>query len=443
MHIKMNHIILLIVLLSFIVSGFIIFAIPIISDSPFSFFGTRHILELIQVIILIIFLSLLLLLVSKNNSSRLTKLLLFAFIIRVSMVFMMSFFDIFAFRWDSNWDNIAIPLSEIWSNQGFSLEFSSSHNVRYYTIITTFVFFVFSPNPIFMQIINAFFGTLTIFILYKLGKVLFDKNVAYLSSVLLTFWPTHILFSAMQMREALSTFTIITFVYFFVLWLKKSKPSFLLFAILFMILNFLFRWRNGGLNLLLISPFIILHIKSLSSVKLKPILIFTSFVIIIVGVSWFYNAGYLSYLDVDYAMSLDRDPRGGSAYLAWMEYSTPFHVILYLPLRLIYYLFSPFPWQITNVTQLLAFFEAIGLFIIATISIVKFKLIYYLTNDKKQFLFVILVFITHIVANSIFDSNTGTAMRHRVQYISVFLLLFSAYQVFRKKNHNIQKYTLK
>lgn len=52
---------------------------------------------------------------------------------------------------------------------------------------------------------------------------------------------------------------------------------------------------------------------------------------------------------------------GGSAYLTALHYRTWLDVALYAPVKIVYFLFSPLPWQVDGLTDLLAGVSGWGL----------------------------------------------------------------------------------
>jgi hypothetical protein len=71
--------------------------------------------------------------------------------------------------------------------------------------------------------ISFFFGVLAIYIIYKLGEVLFDKSVGILASLLLSSSWWHIIYSKIPLIDCFSTTLILWGVYEYIKFLKKVK----------------------------------------------------------------------------------------------------------------------------------------------------------------------------------------------------------------------------
>jgi len=92
----------------------------------------------------------------------------------------------------------------------------------YYLIIHFWIKF-FGNNEFNLRFLSAIFSTASIFILYKLGKLLLNKKVGLISAFLLAISPIHIWYAQEARGYSLSTFTITAAVYFFILALRKDK----------------------------------------------------------------------------------------------------------------------------------------------------------------------------------------------------------------------------
>jgi len=78
-----------------------------------------------------------------------------------------------------------------------------------------FAFSIGDVDIMTLRWISVLFGSLTIPIMYYLGKTMYNKKTGILAAILLCFSPYHILYSRLYMQEALTLFFIIFFLYFF------------------------------------------------------------------------------------------------------------------------------------------------------------------------------------------------------------------------------------
>ena len=104
---------------------------------------------------------------------------------------------------------------------------------------------------------------------------------------------------------------------------------------------------------------------------------------------------------------------GGSTYAMYVGNSNnPFSMIIFTPLRIVFFLFSPFPWQWRGLSDIIAFVFSSLFYLYTSWCAIK-----YLRSDLKNNRTLVIA-LTIIVACTVFVfawgvSNTGTACRHR------------------------------
>ena len=110
---------------------------------------------------------------------------------------------------------------------------------------------------------------------------------------------------------------------------------------------------------------------------------------------------------------------GVAAYPEWTIPRTSFELIYKVPVRAIYFLFSPFPWDVKEVRHLIGLFDAF-LYIYLFILILKnFKTIW-----KNPALRIILLILgSYVMAFAVGVGNFGTGIRHRSKFAIMFILL--------------------
>lgn len=408
---------------SFMVTGGGIgaFTAIFIPNGPFSTLSDNYILDLIICLVILIINAFVLYLISRKFSKKLVIILFMAMGVRLLTVFVMSILGFLPYLYDGNWERAAAQLLPDWRAGHF--HFDTGTEIGYYSKLTTVVYFFIGQNPIFMQLINVFFGTLTVHYIFLIGQYLFNAKVGYFSALLMAFWPTHIFFTSMQMKEALAGFFLVAICYYFIKWIQNFELKYLFITVIFFIFNILMRPQNAVLLLIIMFPFVFYSLWVNSNKNLKILLSLISFFLMFVVIGFLSVTGYLTYFNLDYiASEMNYRTDGGAAYLEWMAYNNFLEIIVYAPLRLFYFLYTPFPWQIGDLPQLFAFIES---------SVLLFISIYIFLNIKKitwnkALLFFVCFCLIGLTANSIIDSNVGTSMRHKLQYVYLFTILFSA-----------------
>lgn len=109
----------------------------------------------------------------------------------------------------------------------------------------------------------------------------------------------------------------------------------------------------------------------------------------------------------------------GASYPEWTIPKNNIELIYLSPLRILYFLYAPFPWDIKKPIHLIGLFDA---------SFYLFLTYYTFRNRKELFnnpktYFLILIFFVYILAYSFGVGNFGTGIRHRLKFIGILLAL--------------------
>lgn len=98
-----------------------------------------------------------------------------------------------------------------------------------YLVIT--LFHLFGAQIEFLRFVSIFAGSLTVSIVYLIGKELFGEKTGFLSASLVCLSGYHILYSRILMQEATSIFTIMVFFYFFLkVYLKNAGSKYIILS---------------------------------------------------------------------------------------------------------------------------------------------------------------------------------------------------------------------
>lgn len=117
---------------------------------------------------------------------------------------------------------------------------------------------------------------------------------------------------------------------------------------------------------------------------------------------------------------------GGAAYDAGFQINNSYlNLIINTPIRMLYFLISPMPWDWRGIMDIITFCFSSTVFVYSLwCAILEMKS----ASDEMSKSFVIVFLIFGLCAALIFAwgvSNAGTAVRHREKFIVVFLLLIA------------------
>jgi hypothetical protein len=114
---------------------------------------------------------------------------------------------------------------------------------------------------------------------------------------------------------------------------------------------------------------------------------------------------------------------GGSAYPGWLIPFSPSSFVLLIIPRLIYFLFSPFLWDIKAINHLLGFVDAL-LVIILFYFIIKGMVV---KKPNKPVIILCIFLLPLLITYSWGVGNFGTALRHRSKFIPVLIAISTIY----------------
>lgn len=122
-----------------------------------------------------------------------------------------------------------------------------------------------------------------------------------------------------------------------------------------------------------------------------------------------------------HAMSFN--PRTG--YDVTVDASSATKAVLAMGKGFIYYLFAPFPWQVTNVMDMYAFSESCWRLLLIIMGL---RVWYYSQGlQRKQLTFIVLNYFLMVVLWSLGTLNYGTSLRHHLVSYWILMLLFGAH----------------
>lgn len=359
--------------------------------------------------------------------------LLFAFLIRAFIAVIDDSLSIFPYAWDDFYTAALHIKENIQAGYPVFHGIEKSIHLKSYSAFNALFLIVFGNYEIPIRLLNCMLGALVAERVYKISQFLnINVRAAKLALLLTAFWPSFLIFNSLNMRDTLIIFISVDLVLRFLKHSEKGNFLMFLFMMIELLALIVLRTQNILIYVIVLTSYIIytrVFRKNIFYIfKPLPLLIVGVSIITLFYVSQYFD-GLLRYLNVETQWRAT----GGSAYLVNQNYQTWLDVLKWAPIRFIYFCFGPFPWQVKNGFLLLAFFESIFFLIF---FLMTFRLLFVGTkfNVSPPIVFLLLFAILGLAANSLIDSNYGTAIRHKMNYI---ILFFTFAAVF------MQKYRLK
>ena len=276
--------------------------------------------------------------------------------------------------------------------------------------------YLFALSP--MPFINSVQSIAMInFLLYLLLFVYIKKKGVSSNSIDFFFllYPSFLLYSSLALRETLVVIFMIISLYFLLVEEKRIAAFIFLFPLVIIkIQNFI---------IIILSYFIYLFIRK-GSIKRYLVFLGVGFLVVFFGnrvplinyfiekINWYRynliaeNFGY----NWDFMATYDYQP-----------FTVGFSMIPLVLNSFIYMLNKPFPWEATNLVQLIQSLE--NIFIVFLVMWVARKKVHSLII-KKKLLFLNLLLVISMTIYGLVTFNFGTAARFRFPFIVVYLVFY-------------------
>ena len=316
-----------------------------------------------------------------------------------------------------------------------------------YTIILTWLYILLGECRLIAQYINVLFGMGVLVYLAKTFETL-DLNEKLKKKALLiaVLFPHLIIFSGILLREVWVQFFVVISLFYFVRWLKHNRIGLLLLTVISVLAA---SWMHAGTLLVTVGYLIAFafYYPKLEKSKVSFGAVITLCFLILGSIVFLtftdvftdkFNSFELGTLQ-EYGLHNVVVHGGESAYLTWINPNSPFQLLLFSPLKMFYFLFSPIPLDWRGLQDVIAFFldAVIYLFLIYTTLKYYGKLENGMKKNILKYLLIAVFFSVFVFAYG--TTNAGTAIRHRCK---IFSLVLTAYAVSVSEKKKYRTYYL-
>jgi len=344
------------------------------------------------------------------------------------------FFGLDAFGYDV----VGWLLVESWQGDQSALAFLESMNesgwgMNYFVAA---IYLLVGRNMLAVQFVNSVLGAATALLVFLCAKQMFvNLRVARLAALLVALFPSIILWSAQGLKDGPIVFLLVLVMlatlklgerlsakYFVILACGLMGLLSLRFYIFYMALAaaggaFVIGTRGAGRG---------------SFARQVAITIGLGLVLVYVGVLKTATSQYEAYGNLERVQRTRADlARTDSGFGRDLDVSTTTGALQAIPIGIIYLLFAPFPWELTNLRQSLTLPEMLVWW--ACFPLLITGMWFTLRYRMRQAL-PILIFTTMLtLAYSLFQGNVGTAYRQRSQLLVFYFIFVSVGLVLLKE----------
>ena len=364
-----------------------------------------------------------------------SKILFVALVVRVSLMLGGHyFFELPEYEGDSeDFETEAWILAQ--GGGSYVWNYLDLPNPHAYIWLVALIYSLIDRSILMIQSISIFFGIGSVFLGWLTAKKLWNDRTAYKVAWMIALFPSLVLYSLLVMREVYMGFFLLLAIYGAVTWAKTESFKSIFLA---MIGFFGGAFFHGAM---LIGAITFIGIVGISSfIRFYKLLInnrinlkVLSFIVLFLISSGFYlsNGFEVSYLgdfktsaNIENLMYLtELNTRGTASWPNWLIISDPYEMFYKIPLRAIYFVFGPFPWDVSKTKHLILLFDAILYIYLACLILLNRKVIW---RDPALRL-ILIILISYILVFSIGVGNFGTGLRHRSKFVVMFILLAAPY----------------
>ncbi len=293
------------------------------------------------------------------------------------------------------------------------------------------IFFSFiGTNRLYAQFIVMLFSIVSLLVLAHVVNMIegIEENNKIRTVGIVCLLPNFAILSVIFLRESIITMLLSISVYLFVRWMLGGKEIWFIGAFAVSFFAAAFHSGSAAIAIGYITMRLIYdNKKKMVRLRAKNVLPAIFFVVVI------------AYLYVNYADDLfgkmnhvesigdigSTNSEGGSSYAAYVgDSSSVVNMVIFTIPRIVYFLFSPFPWQWRGLGDIIAFVFSSLFYLLA----LKNAIICMKKRKSKNKNYVIVVFIVALCTAFVFSwgvTNTGTATRHRDKMIVVYAVLYA------------------
>lgn len=373
--------------------------------------------------------------VEENNF--LVRIFFIALTIRIAVAVLFIMIDSDRkFDGDGNFsERAAFLISEFWHGRGPGWYMTKLEGRELgFHYINAIIFFIFGKSVLLPKLFNAIIGSLVPILIYKIASVCFDWRVARLSAWLIVIFPSMITWSSLNVKDMYVIFLMLIVVFQAI----KLRDQVTISSVLIIIASLtLMRTMRNYLPFLLIASlglsFLVLSRKNVLRNYILGLFLLLA-IVFQARLSGFQIIAKES-LSIERVYEIRKGMSRASksaAYYSDIDISDPGKALVYLPIGVAYFLFSPFPWAIDpdRIRQVMSIPE-IFIWYLCVPSLLR-GLWHGFKHNFKYSSILLSVIVTLTLAYSLAEGNVGTAFRHRAQ-VMVFLIIFVAVGWIKKR----------
>ena len=321
-----------------------------------------------------------------------------------------------------------------WARDGYLFD-DFRTGASLYSWVASAVYLVVGRIPTVLRIINAFFGTLIVHYVMRTVMILTPaKRCRCVAGWVMALYPSTLLYSALTMREVAVVLSFSMSLYFLVKWVAVGRIT---RGLLSLVLAATAQLFHSGMIMGTLSTAAIYLRGIARGARARAFVVyglwFGAIVVALVlairfgletGIGMKKVVGLLTELDLEIVARWQRyAARGRAGYLANLQIETWSDVVWQTPLRLFFFLGSPYIWMVSRLDDLLGLVD--GLFFVYVVVRISRDIRGTDVWRSPEYRVIGVVTAAVILTFALATSNYGTAFRHRAKVLPPLVVLYT------------------
>ncbi|MGA9773200.1 MAG: glycosyltransferase family 39 protein [Blastocatellia bacterium] len=286
------------------------------------------------------------------------------------------------------------------------------------------VYYVIGQNQLAVQLINCALGAAACIAVYRIAMLVYpNQRVARVAAVLTAFSPSMILWSSQMLKDG----PIVLCLCLCTLYTLKLRDGFKVKHLLCLLSSLfcLYSLRNYAFYIMFVA---VAGAFVFAGKRFTPLRVLQGgLLVIMIGIALAYfgaanpqetfDLKRLQYVRVWSAKEAN------SGFGGDVDITDPAAAIEFLPIGLLYVLFAPFPWMINNLRQFITLPELLIWWLMVPMMV---KGYWFAIKRRLKESFAICIFTVGLTLSyALYQTNVGTAYRHRAQLYVFFIIFIS------------------
>ena len=309
----------------------------------------------------------------------------------------------------------------------------------FYKFFIAFMYALFDRSPLMVKGINVLLGTLMVKTTWQLSVLLGrDERRGRVVAWLMALCPSLIYFSSVLLREVAVAYPLLLSIVYLTRWYEERKNWQILAAIAALIISMIF--HSGSVAVLLFGGIWLVgnwfrsivagHFRHLGRNTLALALGVAVVIAVLASGFGLDKFNGLEAGGVDTLTTRQEGfAHGRTAYLEDLHAGSPLDLVWQAPIRIVYFLFAPFPWMLSSGSDLFGVLDSL-LFAALVVQALRHR------RDlvrAPRIMVVLGVFSAMAMVFAIGVSNYGTALRHRNKMLPLLIAAVISIPVERKR----------